>query len=204
MSGEVLNALAHAYDFDRNITFILTGSEVGLLYDFIGIEDPNSPLFGRYFHEVRIDRFTHDESIDFLRRGFKELNIEVPMSIIEEITNVFDGIPGWLVYAANAYIRGAGDLSMIREAAINEALNELERLIRVKANYSVVNARRTALVLRCIANGGNTWSKVVKCVEDFEGATVSPTSLSNVIRTLERLSIIRDYEFLDQCTGRRL
>ncbi|WP_243666319.1 ATP-binding protein [Vulcanisaeta sp. JCM 16159] len=108
MSGEVLNALAHAYDFDRNITFILTGSEVSLLYDFIGIEDPDSPLFGKYFHEVRIDRFTHDESIDFLRRGFRELGIEVPMSIIEEIANVFDGVPGWLVYAANAYIRGAG------------------------------------------------------------------------------------------------
>ncbi|WP_243677813.1 ATP-binding protein [Vulcanisaeta distributa] len=106
LSGEVLNALAHAYDFDRNITFILTGSEVGLLYDFIGVEDPNSPLFGRYFHEVRIDRFTRDESIDFLRRGFRELNIDVPMSIIEEIVNAFDGIPGWLVYAANAYIRG--------------------------------------------------------------------------------------------------
>ena len=27
-ANEVLNAIAHAYDYDRNITFILTGSEV--------------------------------------------------------------------------------------------------------------------------------------------------------------------------------
>ncbi|WP_243666318.1 hypothetical protein [Vulcanisaeta sp. JCM 16159] len=86
---------------------------------------------------------------------------------------------------------------MIREAAINETLNELEGLIRAKANYSVINAKRTVLMLRCIANGGNTWSKVAKCVEDFEGITVSLTSLSNVIRTLKRLGVIRDYEFLD-------
>ncbi len=108
LSSEVLNALAHAYDFDRNVTFILSGSEVGLLYEFMGVEDPNSPLFGRYFHEVRIGRFTRDESVDFLRRGFKELGVEVSTDVIETIADVFDGIPGWLVYAANAYIRVLG------------------------------------------------------------------------------------------------
>lgn len=34
-------------------------------------------------------------------------------------------------------------------------------------------------------------------MEDSEGVTVSPTSLSNIIRTLERLGVIKDYEFLD-------
>ncbi|GGI69748.1 hypothetical protein GCM10007112_03410 [Vulcanisaeta souniana JCM 11219] len=106
LSSEVLNALAHAYDFDRNVTFILSGSEVGLLYEFMSVEDPNSPLFGRYFYEVRIGRFTRDESIDFLWRGFKELGVEVTTDVIETIADVFNGIPGWLVYAANAYIRG--------------------------------------------------------------------------------------------------
>ncbi|MGC9153945.1 MAG: AAA family ATPase [Vulcanisaeta sp.] len=197
LSGEVLNALAHAYDFDRNVTFILTGSEVGLLYDFIGVEDPNSPLFGRYFYEVRIDRFNRDESMDFLTKGFMEFGVDVPRSVIEEIVDVFDGIPGWLVYAANSYLRGVRDLAMIREAAIREAMNELERFVRIRANYSVINAKRTVLVLRCIANGSNTWSKVARCVEDLEGVSVSPTSLSNILNTLERLSIIRDYQFLD-------
>ena len=32
-SQEFLNALAHAYDYDRNVTFIPTGSEAGLLYN---------------------------------------------------------------------------------------------------------------------------------------------------------------------------
>jgi len=57
LSSEVLNALVHAYDFDRNVTFILTGSEVGLLYDFICVEDPKSPLFGRFFYEIDVNRF---------------------------------------------------------------------------------------------------------------------------------------------------
>ena len=86
---------------------------------------------------------------------------------------------------------------MIREAAIREAMSELENLIRAKASYSTVNARRTALALRCIAMGNNSWSSVARCVEEFEGASVSSVSLNNIIRTLEGLSIIRDYGFLD-------
>ncbi|ADY02122.1 ATPase [Vulcanisaeta moutnovskia 768-28] len=58
LSSEVLNALAHAYDFNGNITFIFMDSEVDLLYDFIGIEDPSSPLFGRYFYEVKMKMLT--------------------------------------------------------------------------------------------------------------------------------------------------
>ncbi len=197
LSSEVLNALAHAYDFDRNITFILTGSEVGLLYDFIGVEDPSSPLFGRYFHEIVVERFSRDDSVEFLMRGFRELGIDEPRNILEDFVESFDGIPGWLVYAANAYVRGVRDFVEIKEAAIRETMSELENLIRAKANYSTINARRTTLVLRCIATGSNSWTKVTRCVEEFEGVSISPTSLSNVVKALERLSIIRDYQFLD-------
>ena len=94
LSSEVLNALAHSYDFEHNITFILTGSEVGLLYDFISFEDPSSPLLGRYFYEVAIDRFSRGGSMEFLIRGFRELGIDVPRHLLEDFVELFDGIPG--------------------------------------------------------------------------------------------------------------
>ncbi|MGC9137298.1 AAA family ATPase [Caldivirga sp.] len=184
-------------DFDRNVTFILTGSEVGLLYDLIGVEDPKSPLFGRFFYEIDVNRFTRDEAIDFLTRGFRETGIDVPRDVIEILVDMFNGIPGWLIYAANLYLRGIKDLTMVREAAVNEALNELNNFIRVKANYSTINARRTAIALKCIANGNDAWSKVAECVEDQEGASVSTASLGNIIASLEKLSIIKDYKYLD-------
>ncbi|HLI45825.1 MAG TPA: ATP-binding protein, partial [Geobacterales bacterium] len=68
LSKEIKDALAHAYDYDRNITFILTGSEVGLLYDFLGVEDENSPLYARFFYEVRLERFKGDKSREFLKK----------------------------------------------------------------------------------------------------------------------------------------
>ncbi|MBC7092259.1 MAG: ATP-binding protein [Nitrososphaeria archaeon] len=46
-SNEILNAIAHSYDYNKNVTFIFTGSEVGLLYDFLKISDASSPLYGR-------------------------------------------------------------------------------------------------------------------------------------------------------------
>lgn len=44
-----------AYIYDNTPTrLVLSGSEVGLLYDFLGIHDPESPLFGRAYREVRL------------------------------------------------------------------------------------------------------------------------------------------------------
>lgn len=57
-SLEILNAIAHAYDYDRNITFIFSGSEVGLLLDFLKIDVPTSPLYGRYYYNLSIERFS--------------------------------------------------------------------------------------------------------------------------------------------------
>lgn len=103
LSKEIKEALAHAYDYDANLTFILTGSEVGLLYDFLSVEDPSSPLYGRYFHEIRVERFDKETSISFLKQGFSELSIKVSDKTIEEIVSFFDGIPGWLAFAGNLY-----------------------------------------------------------------------------------------------------
>ncbi|MGC9072466.1 MAG: AAA family ATPase, partial [Acidilobus sp.] len=99
LSGEVRDAIAHAYDYDRNVTFILTGSEVGLLYDFIGVEDEASALYGRFFREVRLERFSPERSREFLRRGFEELGVNVDEDLIDEVAGLFDGIPGWLTFA---------------------------------------------------------------------------------------------------------
>ncbi|WP_297523382.1 ATP-binding protein, partial [Thermococcus sp.] len=68
--------IAYAVDNLPGITFVLTGSEVGVLHDFLGREDPKKPLFGRYAREIVLQRFRREESVDFLRRGFEEVGIE--------------------------------------------------------------------------------------------------------------------------------
>jgi len=196
LANEVKDAIAHAYDYDRNLTFILTGSEVGLLHELLNVDDEESPLYGRYYHEVTLGRFSVDESEEFLRRGFSELSISVGDDVITSIAEYFDGIPGWLTLAGNVYAR-TRDLSQVRETAIKIAMSEIENLIRVKERTSPIVARRYETVLKCIANGSNSWSRVLRCLEDEEGSTISSSVLHNIITNLEKLSIIKDYEFLD-------
>lgn len=99
--------LAWAYDNLSNITFIVTGSEVGVLRDFLRIDDPEAPLYGRYIREIYVDRFSREVSLDFLRRGFTELGINVNVGELDEVYDKLDGIVGWLTLYG--YLRGGID-----------------------------------------------------------------------------------------------
>jgi AAA+ ATPase superfamily predicted ATPase len=189
-SEEIKNAIAHSYDYNRNISFILTGSEVGLLYEFFGVEDVDSPLYGRYFFELKLERFDRRKSIDFLRKGFEEAGMDVDSSIIEEAVLEFDGIVGWLAYFGNRWINGTRNMNQIREMAISLAKEEIKKLCEGRSS-------RLQTVLKCLAEGKDSWSKLKNCIEEKEGGIISSSILDNLIRTLERLSIVKDYTFLD-------
>ncbi len=196
LSAEVRDAIAHAYDYDENLTFILTGSEVGLLYDFLGVEDEKSPLYGRYFYSIALDRFSRDLSREFLKRGFQEVNAKVDESVIDYLVEVFDGIPGWLTFGANRYLEGRR-IDEIKEIAISVAIDELKNFIEAKRRVSEISARRYVYVLRCLASGENTWSKLMNCLQRSEGSTISSSVLDNILANLEKMSLVKDYEFLD-------
>ncbi|MBC7113158.1 MAG: ATP-binding protein [Candidatus Methanomethyliales bacterium] len=187
-----LDTLAHAYDYDDNLSFILTGSEAGLLLDYLGIENPSSPLYGRSIKMITIERFTKDQSIEFLKQGFKEAGVTIPIKYIESITELFDGIPGWLTLAGNTIINKSGkiDLEKIKTQAIEIARKELQGIANSRG-------KRYALILKSIAQGFNTWSKLKHRLEELEGKTVPKSALYNALETLEKLSIIKNYEFLD-------
>ena len=63
--------LAYIYDNLKNITLILSGSEVGLLHDFLKINDPNSELYGRYYYEITLKRLSKTQSKNFLKKDSK-------------------------------------------------------------------------------------------------------------------------------------
>jgi AAA+ ATPase superfamily predicted ATPase len=195
LANEVKEAIAHAYDYCRNLTFVLTGSEVGLLYDFLGAEDSESPLYGRYYHEVRLERFPREVSAEFLRRGFEELGVKVDEGVINEIVNYFDGVPGWLTFAGLAYSRGA-KLEEVKRVAVEVARNEIVSLLESRGIPGKTR-KRYENALKCIAEGKRSWSELVKCMETKEGSTISPSVVYNVLSNLERLSLVKDYEFLD-------
>lgn len=50
---DFLAGVAYAYDSLPNISFVFTGSEVGLLHDFVGIDDYSSPSTAEYQRRSR-------------------------------------------------------------------------------------------------------------------------------------------------------
>jgi len=190
-SIEIKNAIAHSYDYNRNITFILTGSEAGLLYQFLGIKDQNSPLFGRSYHEVKLERFDKETSKRFLEKGFSEANFNVEQKIIDEAVDEFDGIVGWLTYFGSRWISGLRDINEVKKIAISIAKSEIINACRGRST-------RLLTALKCIAKGSDSWSSLRSCIESVEGRTISSSVLDNVIRSLEDLSLIKAYSFLDK------
>ncbi|WP_297420546.1 ATP-binding protein [Thermococcus sp.] len=86
--------LAYAIDNPENLSFVLAGSEVGLLFDFLKFNDPNAPLFGRYHHDIILNRFSPELSAEFLRRGFNGGEVKVSEREIKGAIEELDGIVG--------------------------------------------------------------------------------------------------------------
>ncbi|MEM3948374.1 MAG: ATP-binding protein [Zestosphaera sp.] len=186
LSAEIRGALAYAYDNLENIVFIVAGSEMGMLRDFLKAGDPSSPLYGRHLHEVVVRRFTREESVEFLVRGFREEGVEPPEEVVEESVEFFDGVVGWLVLFGRRYVDGFRDLRSLKEMAIQLSREELEKL-----------GPREKMALKAIASGCKSWSAVRDYVLEHSGVAMPKSTLSRIIDKLEKLSIIGSYEFLD-------
>ncbi|GGP22207.1 hypothetical protein GCM10007981_17340 [Thermocladium modestius] len=48
---DLLHPIAYAYD-NLGIKFIFTGSETGMVYDFLKLDDAKYPLYGRAYTEA--------------------------------------------------------------------------------------------------------------------------------------------------------
>jgi len=181
---EFLALLAYSYDNLDNLRFILSGSEVGLLHDFLGMDNYESPLYGRSHREVVLKPFSRELSIEFLKRGFSEIGIEVSSEVIEGAVSFLDGVPGWLVEFGRKYSETQdlkGSLEYVFQRAkgfLNGELKELER-----------RSPRYVLILEAIAREHNRW-ELIRDYLASKGYNVPKSRLAELIRNLEKMSWI--------------
>ncbi len=188
--------IAYAYDH-LNLKIIISGSMIGLLYRFLRINDPEAPLYGRAFTEVKMRRLNEDESRQFLIKGFEQEGIEVSDEVINEAIKRFDGIIGWLTYFGFAVTTSREDINTIHEKASKLALSELDHALKI---YSV-GERRYREVLKIIASLGKArWSEIKRGVEARLGKIPNNT-LATIIKNLMDSGFIKredeEYEITD-------
>ncbi|QDA31204.1 ATP-binding protein [Thermococcus indicus] len=182
---DLLAGIAHAYDSMPNLSFVFTGSEVGLLHDFLGLDDYSSPLYGRIYEEVEVRPFPRELSEEFLRVGFSEVGLNVPQDDIKRAVDELDGIPGWLVEFGFNYWK-KGDPKKALETTIAKARNMIrEELLELERR-----SPRYALILRAVSIGLHRWSKIKDYVEAKSGP-ITNARLGSLIRNLEKMGWIK-------------
>jgi AAA+ ATPase superfamily predicted ATPase len=176
--------LAHCYDYMRGITLVFTGSEVGLLHDFLGIDDPNSELYGRYYTSIELKPFDREKSKEFLRRGFDELQVKVDELTLERAVSELDGIIGWLVYFGKLYLeRGNDALEEVKSLGAKIVKKELDEAFSKSAYY--------VFIMKAIATLGRArWKNILNYVVAQVGKKVTNATISRDLRNLMKMGFV--------------
>jgi predicted transcriptional regulator len=112
--------------------------------------------------------------------------LELPTNLIDEAVAFLDGIPSWLAYFGRRYVDCKKDFNTIKNVAVAIALDELSKL-----------GVREKLVLKALANNAKFWIQIRDYILEKHGLALPKSTLSRYINKLEKLGIMRNYEFLD-------
>ena len=179
----LLPTLSYAYDRLKGLTIILTGSQVGLLYKFLKVDDPASPLYGRIRTEIRLGNLSKEKSIGFLIEGFKQHGIILSRDVVERVISKLDGNIGWLTYyGALAVRKGLSEevLEYVLKEGSKLALREFINFLRLR----MLAAKRYITIMYCIAQEPKSWSQVKAYLESREGKRISDSILTALLRNL--------------------
>ncbi|PIJ63052.1 AAA family ATPase [Mesotoga sp. H07.pep.5.3] len=179
----IQNLIAWAFDNLQNIRFLLTGSEVGLIHDFTGTDDYESPLHGRYMYEIVLKPFSKDISIEFLKAAFAESDMQIPVEEITAAQNLLDGIVGHLVQY------GLNRLRRSHDEALSETFRTAKMLFISELKELEKRSPRYRKVLEFIASGATTFTAILRSFQ-ASGDSASKSRVADALRILERSSWI--------------
>jgi len=181
---DLVRILAYTFDHLRGLQVVITGSQVGFLHDFLRMEDPDSPLYGRLACEVSLPHLREDQALEFLRLGFRQVGIRPAEELLEEAVRRLDGIIGWLTYlGARARERGSLDSEVLEETirkGSRLAAKEFENFLATHP----AEGRYRLLAKRGSQPGGATWSELKRTLEAKEGKKIPNRRVTELIGNL--------------------
>jgi len=182
---DLLYLFAYVYDNLKNVVFILTGSEVGLLFDFLKLYDPKQPLYGRYVTEMVLKRFEENDSRNFIISGMKEIGHELSKNELDAVVSKLDGIVGYLSMFGYEYYRYNGDM----DKALKKVEQLAQALVKKEIESLIKNSKNYAYCLNAIALNMNRFSTISRFIKANFG-NIYDSTLSNILNSLQKHSII--------------
>ncbi|SMD31437.1 AAA family ATPase [Picrophilus oshimae] len=183
-----LNDIAYSFDNFKSIKFVLTGSQIGALHNYLKMDDYNSPLYGRAYTLIDLKPFNREQSMDFLKKGFNEFNID--FNDAENVYNTLGGIPGWLAYYGFRYVNNSKDpMNETIKNARNTIIMEFCNFI---ANREMAFKRYYLILNKCIER--SSWSEIKNYIENNEGNIIPNSVLNKMLNNLIDYSFIKKYD----------
>jgi AAA+ ATPase superfamily predicted ATPase len=185
MGYRIQALLAYIFDNVKNIQMIVSGSQVGLLHNFLATDDPRAPLFGRGTTEVRVPRIPNDLAIDFLEKGFEQTSIEPKREIIELAADKLDGIIGWLtLFGSKSVERGSPSPEVLEEVFKEGSRLEAEELKNFLRTREQARKRYIRILLSAARLGRSRWTDLKEELEFREKKRITDRTFSDLLGSL--------------------
>lgn len=189
---DLVKLLAYVYDHVRSVQLVITGSQIGFLHEFLGVEDSRSPLFGRHYTEVRLHHLTKAEAMSFLEHAFAQEKMEVDPRDLEEVVSRLNGIIGWLTQiGAAAREKGRLDRDTLEETMTRAAAMASDELNNFLAYRTAARERYRAILGQVATRGPGRWSDLKRALEAEEGRKLSPTVFNQLLGNLAKANFLR-------------
>jgi hypothetical protein len=183
----LIRLFAHIIDYNQNLCLIVTGSEIGLLFGFLGLDDPESPLYGRHYTEIAIRNFEESESKHFLITGFAQIETKIQEEVLGYAVEKLNGTVGWLT-SFGARCRENQEAT---KAQVDMVASEGGKLARSEAEKIAQYSRRYSVVLNYLAAAKEaSWSQIKSIMEAHENRSLTNSTVSDILNKLVKASLI--------------
>jgi len=178
------DVVAFIYDNYPRIKVILSGSEAGMLMNFLGKNNAGAPLYGRAVLELQTHRLDKEGASRFLSQGAKQSKITISDSDIENATATLGGITGWLTKYGWFRLK-IGHKEALRKTVQEGKLIVMKEFIK----FSSLSEEKYRMIMKVI-NGGASWSDIK------QNTDISDKQLYVMLKRLDAYGFIEKHDGL--------
>lgn len=146
--------LAFIYDNYPKIKVVISGSEIGMLLNFLGKSSAKAPLYGRAVFEIQTYRLNKEDSYLFLSQGARQVRIALRDEEIKTAIDKLDGIIGWLTRY------GWYRLRYSHKEALRKTVEEGKYIALEEFTRFAVRAEKKYKEIIKFIKGGAVWEEI--------------------------------------------
>jgi AAA+ ATPase superfamily predicted ATPase len=185
---------SHIYDAVSGIELVITGSAIGLVHNFLKLDDPKAPLFGRAVRIIRLDPLASDLAKEFLTKGFEQIGVRVTGEMLDAIVENVDGIIGWLTYCGvQAKFHGRMDDQVLRMTIGRGSALAAEEFSHFLFSRQIAR-KRYVRIMKHLAERLLRWSAIKRAIESEEGRYMNGKVLTAFLASLTDAGFITKRE----------